>query len=237
MRSFFSEGVPPGGSDGADDDGAHDLFVTETMAELSARQGRLADAAAIYRRLLAGAAADDRRQRWRTRLASLDGAAATGAPGSNAAAAAPGSAPAAAPRPVPAPTPTPTILTATIWPPTPAPARPAAASPRMALVIAAPVRSGQIVYAEGRDLIVVAPVNPGAQLMADGHIHVYAPLRGRAVAGVRGATDAQIFCHRLEAELVGIDAAYVPADGLPADLMGKAVRIWLAGGICRFSRI
>jgi septum site-determining protein MinC len=115
----------------------------------------------------------------------------------------------------------------------------------MAMLVQTPVRSGQVIYAQGRDLIVLAPVNPGAQLLADGHIHIYAPLRGRAVAGVRGAAGAQIFCHRLEAELVGIDAAYVAAEDLPADLVGKAVRIWLekpdvAGdgpGVCRFARI
>ena len=93
-----------------------------------------------------------------------------------------------------------------------------------------PVRSGQIVYAQGRDLLVLAPVNPGSQLMADGHIHVYGPLRGRAVAGVRGWAQAQIFCQRLEAELVGVDAAYLAADDLPVELLGKPARIWLDRG-------
>ena len=100
----------------------------------------------------------------------------------------------------------------------------------MPLLIDRPVRSGQVVYAEGRDLVVLAPVNPGAQLMADGHIHVYAPLRGRAVAGVRGCAQAQIFCQRLEAELVGVDAAYIPADDLPVELLGRPARIWLEAG-------
>ena len=59
-------------------------------------------------------------------------------------------------------------------------------------------------YAEGRDLIAMASVHPGAQLIADGNIHVYAPLKGRAVAGARGARDAQVFCLALEAELVGV---------------------------------
>ena len=62
----------------------------------------------------------------------------------------------------------------------------------------------------------LAAVNPGAQLIADGHIHVYGPLRGRAVAGAQGWPGARIFCHRLEAELVGIDAAYLTRDDLPA---------------------
>jgi septum site-determining protein MinC len=84
---------------------------------------------------------------------------------------------------------------------------------------------------------VLAPVNPGAQLMADGHIHIYGPLRGRAVAGVRGWPRAQILCQRLEAELVGVDAAYLAADDLPVDLLGKPARIWLDQGVCRVARL
>jgi septum formation inhibitor MinC len=228
MRSF------PGGDDsggaGAGADPARDLFVTETMAELSARQGRLADAASIYRRLLAGAASDDRRARWQLRLAALEVELVAGPAG------------AASARPVATSA---AATTTTVQgrdaratrggePPAPPPALP---SWELPLLIDRPVRSGQIVYAEGRDLIVLAPVNPGAQLLADGHIHVYAPLRGRAVAGVRGCAQAQIFCQRFEAELVGIDAAYTAAEDLPADLQGKAVRIWLDGGVCRFARL
>jgi septum site-determining protein MinC len=206
---------------------AHDLFVTETMAELSARQGRLADAASIYRRLLAGGASDDRRARWQLRLAALEGAFLAGAPAAAPRDSAPAAVAAATRETRPAREPEPV-------------ARPPAAAPSpfgLPLLIDRPVRSGQIVYAEGRDLIVLAPVNPGAQLLADGHIHVYAPLRGRAVAGVRGCAQAQIFCQRFEAELVGIDAAYVAADDLPAELQGNPVRIWLDGGACRFARL
>jgi septum site-determining protein MinC len=105
------------------------------------------------------------------------------------------------------------------------------------LVVREPVRSGQIVYAQNGDLIVLAAVNPGAQLLADGNIHVYAPLRGRAVAGVRGAAEAQIFCFRLEAELVGIDAAFLLSDDIPAALRGRSVRVWLEGGRCRLAPI
>lgn len=236
MQSYSSYSVSEDSGDSAEpgDDAAHDLFVTETMAELSARQGRLADAAAIYRRLLAAGGAGDKRASWEARLAALEGTGSGGAivrvsVGSTlvrapARVAAAPSRPPASPPGAPAP-PVPVVA--------PAPM----AAPRMSLLVREPVRSGQIIYAEGRDLIVLAPVNPGAQLMADGHIHIYAPLRGRAVAGVRGAADAQIFCQRLEAELVGIDAAYVPADDLPPDLVGKAVRIWLEAGACRFARI
>jgi septum site-determining protein MinC len=220
MRSFLPDGdardtAAAGGS--AD----RDLFVTETMAELSARQGRTTDAVAIYRRLLAGHPAPDRRARWETRLAALEAtvpaASVTAGPASASAAQARAAAPAEASG-APAESPTGPLL-------------------QLPLLIRTPVRSGQIVYAEGRDLIVLAPVNPGAQLMADGHIHVYAPLRGRAVAGVRGCAGAQIFCQRLEAELVGIDAAYIPAEELPADLLGRPARIWLEAGVCRLGNL
>src|SRR6185295_3121816 len=132
-------------------------------------------------------------------------------------------------------------------PPPPPPARqppapPSASSPpagavagtaqNAPLLIETQVRSGQIIYAQDRDLIVLAPVNPGAHLLADGHIHVYAPLRGRAIAGARGWLEARIFCARLEAELVGIDAAYIAAEDLPRDRTGKAVQIVLRGGRC-----
>jgi septum site-determining protein MinC len=193
-----------------------DLFVTETMAELSARQGRSADAVAIYRRLLAGSPTSDRRARWEARLAALE-------------AVEPIIAKAAAVERWPSRAPAPGAVS-------PAPAD-AQTGPllQLPLLIRTPVRSGQIVYAEGRDLIVLAPVNPGGQLMADGHIHVYAPLRGRAVAGVRGCVGAQIFCQRLEAELVGIDAAYIPAEEIPAEFFSKPTRIWVDAGICRLA--
>jgi len=201
------------------------LFVTETMAELSARQGRTADAIAIYRRLLAGGAAGDRLERWERRLAALEGTAIAQ--------------PLASPRRSPVTPSASASASASAWPSPrePAPIAPPAAPPRGSLLIEQPVRSGQIVYAQGRDLLVLAPVNPGAQLMADGHIHVYGPLRGLAVAGVRGWPQAQVFCQRLEAELVGVDAAYLAADDLPVDLLGKPARIWLAEGVCRVGRL
>ena len=96
---------------------------------------------------------------------------------------------------------------------------------RLPLTVTQPVRSGQIVYARGGDLIVLAPVNPGAELMADGNIHVYAPLRGRAIAGAQGERRARIFCQKLEAELVGIDTAYLTSEDLPAHLRGKPVQV------------
>jgi septum site-determining protein MinC len=90
-----------------------------------------------------------------------------------------------------------------------------------------------VIYAEGRDLIVVAPVHPGAQLIADGNIHVYGALKGRAVAGAHGARDAQLFCLALEAELCGVDTGYLLADDIPAALRGGPARVFLTPeGVC-----
>jgi septum site-determining protein MinC len=118
-------------------------------------------------------------------------------------------------------------------PPTPAPeaalAAPAAALP--ALVVDKPLRSGQQVYARGRDLVVMAMVNPGAEVIADGHIHVYAPLRGKAIAGARGNGDARIFAMSLEAELISIAGIYRTSDvPLPADVAGKPAMVSLQPG-------
>jgi septum site-determining protein MinC len=117
---------------------------------------------------------------------------------------------------------------------TPAPAaRSATAAHSGPLVIKQPVRSGQVIYAQNADLVVLAPVNPGAQVIADGHIHVYAPLRGRAIAGVQGLLGARIFCQRLEAELVAISGAYLTADDIPADVRGHAAQVYFDDGECR----
>ena len=97
-------------------------------------------------------------------------------------------------------------------------------------VIKTPVRSGQQVYAMGADLIVLAPVNPGAEIIADGSIHVYAPMRGRALAGVRGDVSARIFCQNMEAELVSVAGNFrVFEETVPADIRSKAVQIFLDG--------
>jgi septum site-determining protein MinC len=95
------------------------------------------------------------------------------------------------------------------------------------LTLSQPLRAGQIVYAEGCDAVALAAVNTGGELIADGNIHVYAPLRGRALAGARGNDQARIFCQRLEAELVSIAGVYLSADELPSDKLGKAVQILL----------
>lgn len=79
-------------------------------------------------------------------------------------------------------------------------------------VITKPVRSGQQIYAEGGDLIVIASVSPGAELLADGNIHVYGTLRGRALAGIQGNREARIFCQDLDADLVSIAGYYMISD-------------------------
>lgn len=85
-------------------------------------------------------------------------------------------------------------------------------------LITQPVRSGQQVYAKGGDLVVTAPVSAGAELLADGHIHVYGPLRGRALAGVSGDKTARIFCRSLAAELVSIAGHYWVSEDLKVPL-------------------
>jgi len=95
------------------------------------------------------------------------------------------------------------------------------------LLIVRPVRSGQKIYAAGGDLTVLAPVNSGAELMADGSIHVYAPLRGRVFAGIRGQRQARIFCQDLQAELVAVAGHYRVSENIPAALKGTRVQIYL----------
>ena len=106
---------------------------------------------------------------------------------------------------------------------------------RPPLVLRTAVRSGQEVYARQTDLIVMAPVNPGAQIFADGHIHIYSTLRGRAMAGAQGLTEARIFVQKLEAELVAIAGAYVMADDIPWDRRGRACQIYLDNGECKIA--
>lgn len=90
-----------------------------------------------------------------------------------------------------------------------------------------PLRSGQQVYAANRDLTVCAMVGAGAEAIADGSIHIYGPLRGRALAGASGNAQARIFCREFNAELVAIAGTYRVLDEIPKKLLGKAVQIWL----------
>jgi septum site-determining protein MinC len=100
-----------------------------------------------------------------------------------------------------------------------------------AMVIDKPLRSGQQVYARGRDLVVMAMVNPGAEVIADGHIHVYAPLRGKAIAGARGNADARIFALAMSPELISIAGIYRTSEKpLPPEVQGKAAQVRLTPG-------
>jgi septum site-determining protein MinC len=110
----------------------------------------------------------------------------------------------------------------------PAPLAPPEARPT--LVIDKPVRTGQRIYAEGGNLVVLAIVNAGAELIADGDIHIYAPLRGRALAGARGNTAARIYVQSMEAELVAIAGYFQVFDeGIPDAVRGKFSQVYLDG--------
>lgn len=94
-------------------------------------------------------------------------------------------------------------------------------------IINTPVRSGQQIYARNADLIVTNSVSAGAELVADGNIHIYGMMRGRALAGASGERDSQIFCTNLAAELVSIAGEYWMIDQIPAEFFGKAARLCL----------
>jgi len=116
--------------------------------------------------------------------------------------------------------------------PAPAPARnaPAAAAAAGAspgLVHSGLVRSGQQLYADNRDLTVLTGVGAGAEVIADGSVHIYGPLRGRALAGAQGNQQARIFCREFHAELVAIAGHYKVLEDIPKNLRGKAVQVWL----------
>jgi septum site-determining protein MinC len=104
-------------------------------------------------------------------------------------------------------------------------------------LITRPVRSGQRIYAAGGDLSVVAPVSAGAELMADGNVHVYGPLRGRALAGMKGDTEARIFCQDLQAELVSVAGHYRVSENIPNELKGYPVQIFLDQKVLRIEKI
>jgi len=103
------------------------------------------------------------------------------------------------------------------------------AAPAPTLVVDKPLRSGQQVYAKGGDLVVLAVVSHGAEVIADGSIHIYGGLRGRAMAGAQGDTKARIYVSDFRAELVAIAGHYRVFEQLPKDLEGQAVQCWLDG--------
>jgi septum formation inhibitor MinC len=230
-------------------DGDHELFGTETMAELYARQGRLGEAIRIYHKLLERDPPPEKVTRWSDRVRSLERARAY----------APDLTPGPLPAPKPAAKPAPVVVVAAAAAPAPLarnddditqvteippahtpavvappPAPPPVVEPQhqLPLVITQPVRSGQVVYARNNDLIVLASVNPGGQVVADGNIHIYGALRGRAMAGAQGAREARIFCQKLEAELLAISGVYLIWDDIPAANRGKPAQVALAGESC-----
>ena len=100
-----------------------------------------------------------------------------------------------------------------------------------------PVRSGQRIYARNRDLIVNAGVAAGAEVMADGCLHIYGPLHGRAMAGARGDLTARVFCQEFDAELVSIAGVFRVFETISAELAGMPVQAWLAGEDLHFAPI
>jgi septum site-determining protein MinC len=94
------------------------------------------------------------------------------------------------------------------------------------LLVDHPVRSGQTIFHSG-DVTIIGSVSSGAEVIAGGSIHVYGALRGRAMAGSIGTSDARIFCNKLEAELIAINGLYQTADEMPTRLRGRAIQAWL----------
>ncbi|MBG8560787.1 septum site-determining protein MinC [Pseudomonas qingdaonensis] len=122
--------------------------------------------------------------------------------------------------------------------PEPAPAPPPEPAVKPTKIITSPVRGGQQIYAQGGDLVVLASVSPGAELLADGNIHVYGAMRGRALAGIKGNTKARIFCQQLTAEMVSIAGQYKVAEDLRRDpLWGANVQVSLSGDVLNITRL
>ena len=96
-------------------------------------------------------------------------------------------------------------------------------------MVTTPVRSGQRIYARNSDLIITAQVSAGAEVIADGCIHIYGSLRGRALAGAQGDEAARIFCRDLQAELLAIAGRYKVAEDIADDVRGRPVQIRLDG--------
>lgn len=99
------------------------------------------------------------------------------------------------------------------------------------------VRSGQQIYARNRDLVITAGVSAGAEVIADGCVHIYGSLRGRAMAGARGQLNARVFCQEFHAELVSIAGVFRVFETLPVALAGKPVQAWLDGEELHFAPV
>ena len=105
-------------------------------------------------------------------------------------------------------------------------------------IITSPVRGGQQIYAQGGALVVTGSGSPGAELLADGNIHVYGAMRGRALAGIKGNTKARIFCQQMTAEMVSIAGQYKVCEDLRRDpLWGSGVQVSLSGDVLNITRL
>ena len=111
-------------------------------------------------------------------------------------------------------------------------AKTAPATRRPARIVDAPVRSGQQIYAEGTDLVVTSAVSAGAEVIADGCVHAYGPLRGRVIAGAKGDDTARVFCRKFEAELVAVAGVYAVAEQMQG-VRGFPVQAYLEQGKLR----
>jgi len=103
----------------------------------------------------------------------------------------------------------------------------------MTKIVKSVVRSGQQIYGDGEDVVVLAAVQSGAEVIADGCVHIYAPCFGRVMAGANGDRDAMIFCAHFEPELVAIGNRYVTAEEVPAKAWGNGVKVYREGGVLR----
>ena len=119
----------------------------------------------------------------------------------------------------------------------PAAAAAPAAERKPTRIVSEPVRGGQQIYMQDSDLIVTNTVSPGAEVIADGCVHVYGALRGRAVAGAKGDVNARIFCRRFEAELIAVAGVYAVAEQMQGELRGKPVMAWLDAGKLKMDRL
>ena len=118
--------------------------------------------------------------------------------------------------------------------PAPAPAAPPAAG---SIVITKPVRSGQQIYARGADLVVLSSVSHGAELLADGNIHIYGSLNGRALAGVQGNENTHVFCKRLDAELIAIAGHYQVREDIKVPAGDGMINVYFEAGELRLRRL
>jgi septum site-determining protein MinC len=121
--------------------------------------------------------------------------------------------------------------------PEPEPALPREPELRPARIVTEPVRSGQQIYVEGGDLIVTNTVSAGAEVIADGCVHIYGTLRGRAIAGAKGNAAGRIFCRKMEAELLAVAGIYAVAEQIHGTLRGQPVQAFLSGGKLRIERL